>query len=49
MVRKKRNIFVENDNETGRSIPVIAEIDNNDIYKMSNEEEEHILPILPLR
>lgn len=49
MTRKKENIFVENDNDTGKSISVIAELENNDKYKIGKEETERVMPILPLR
>ena len=49
MARKRRNIFVDNENETGKSISVIAELENNDKYKIGKDETERVIPILPLR
>ncbi len=49
MVRKKRNIFIANEKDTDKNIPIIADLENNEKYKMGDAENEHTIPILPLR
>lgn len=49
MSRRKRDILSDGENEFGRGISVIAEIENNEKFKIGKEEKERIMPILPLR